>query len=172
MGLSDLLTFGSGGLVGFALGLLGGGGSILAVPLLMYVVGVKDAHVAIGTSALAVSGNAFANLIVHSKAGTVKWPCAVVFGLAGAAGASLGAIVGRQIDSQHLIFVFGLVMLAVAGAMFVRGAAGGDPLVRINRVIALRLTAAALVVGFLSVSSGSAEASSLCPRSCWEAEWE
>jgi uncharacterized membrane protein YfcA len=150
MGPHDLLSFGSGGLVGFALGLLGGGGSILAVPLLMYVVGLKDAHVAIGTSALAVSGNALANLIVHSKAGTVKWPCAVVFGLAGAAGASLGALVGRQIDSQHLTFVFGLVMLAVSGAMFMRGDAGGDPLVRINATIALRLTGAALVVGFLS----------------------
>jgi len=150
MSPSDLLSFGSGGLVGFALGLLGGGGSILAVPLLMYVVGVKDAHVAIGTSALAVSANAFANLIAHSKAGTVKWPCAVVFGLAGAAGAILGALVGRQVDSRHLIFVFGMVMLAVAGAMFMRGARGGDPLVRINTTIALRLTAAALVVGFLS----------------------
>ena len=150
MGVSDLLSFGSGGLVGFALGLLGGGGSILAVPLLMYVVGLKDAHVAIGTSALAVSANALANLIVHSKAGTVKWPCAVVFGLAGAAGAVLGALVGRHIESQHLIFVFGLVMLAVAGTMFVRGAAGGDPLARINATIALRLTGAALVVGFLS----------------------
>jgi uncharacterized membrane protein YfcA len=150
MQLSDLLSFGSGGLVGFALGLLGGGGSILAVPLLLYAVGVKDAHVAIGTSALAVSANAFANLFGHSRAGTVKWPCAVVFGVAGAAGAAFGARVGRQVDSQHLIFVFGLVMLAVAGAMFRRGASGGDPSVRINPVIAVRLIGAALVVGFLS----------------------
>ena len=44
----DLLAFGSGSLVGFALGLLGGGGSILAVPLLIYVVGMKNTHVAIG----------------------------------------------------------------------------------------------------------------------------
>jgi uncharacterized membrane protein YfcA len=42
----------SGGAVGYSLGLIGGGGSILAVPLLLYVVGVGDAHVAIGTSAL------------------------------------------------------------------------------------------------------------------------
>ena len=80
-----------------------------------------------GPGALAVSANAFANLAVHSRAGTVKWPCALVFGLAGAAGAALGAMVRRQVDSQHLIFVFGLVMLVVAGAMFVRGAASGDP---------------------------------------------
>jgi uncharacterized membrane protein YfcA len=72
MGLIDLLPVFSGSLVGFALGLLGGGGSILAVPLLVYIVGVKDPHVAIGTSALAVSVNAFANLIAHARAGTVK----------------------------------------------------------------------------------------------------
>lgn len=48
--LQDLLATGSGALVGFVLGLIGGGGSILAVPLLVYVVGVKSPHVAIGTS--------------------------------------------------------------------------------------------------------------------------
>jgi uncharacterized protein len=150
MGLNDLLSFSSGSLVGFALGLLGGGGSILAVPLLIYIVGVKDPHVAIGTSALAVAANAFANLIPHSRAGTVKWPCAVVFALAGIAGAALGALLGRHVNGQHLLFLFGLVMLAVAGGMFSRRAAGGDPLVRIDPSIAVRLVGAGLLVGFLS----------------------
>jgi uncharacterized membrane protein YfcA len=150
MGLPDILTFGSGTLVGFALGLLGGGGSILAVPLLIYVVGVKDAHVAIGTSALAVSANAFANLIPHARAGNVKWPCAVVFALAGVFGAALGAMLGRQIEGQHLLFVFGLVMLAVAAGMFSKRAAEGDALVHIDRAIAVRLIGAGLVVGLLS----------------------
>ena len=89
--------------------------------------GVKDTHVAIGTSALAVSVNAFANLMSHARAGTVKWPCASVFALAGIAGAALGAMLGRHVDGQHLLFLFGLVMLAVAAAMFSRRAAGGDP---------------------------------------------
>ncbi|HWA69258.1 MAG TPA: sulfite exporter TauE/SafE family protein [Rhizomicrobium sp.] len=150
MGLGDLLSFGSGTLVGFALGLLGGGGSILAVPLLVYVAGVKDAHVAIGTSALAVSINAFANLISHARAGTVKWPCAIMFAVAGIAGAALGAMLGRLVDGQHLLFLFGLVMLAVAAAMFSGRAAGGDPLVYINRTIGFRLAGTGLVVGFLS----------------------
>ena len=150
MGLGDLLSFGSGTLVGFALGLLGGGGSILAVPLLVYVAGVKDAHVAIGTSALAVSINAFANLISHARAGTVKWPCAIMFALAGIAGAALGAMLGRLVDGQHLLFLFGLVMLAVAAAMFRRRAAEGDMLVHINPRIAVRLVGAGLVVGLLS----------------------
>lgn len=148
--LAGLLSFGSGSLVGFALGLLGGGGSILAVPLLIYVVGIKDPHVAIGTSALAVSVNAFANLIAHARQGTVKWPCAAVFALSGVAGAAAGAFIGRQVDGQRLLFLFGIVMIAVAAAMFSGRAASGDPLVRITPAIAVRLVAAGLVVGFLS----------------------
>jgi uncharacterized membrane protein YfcA len=147
---ADLLSLGSGGLVGFALGLLGGGGSILAVPLLVYVVGVKDTHVAIGTSALAVSANAFANLIAHARAGTVKWPCAIMFAFAGMSGAALGAHLGQKIDGGHLLFLFGLVMLGVAAGMFSGRAAGGDPLTHINPGIALRLAGAGLAVGFLS----------------------
>lgn len=115
--IADLLAVLSGGIVGLTLGMVGGGGSILAVPLLLYVVGVSDPHVAIGTSALAVSVNAFANLIAHSRAGNVKWPCAVVFGLSGVAGAFAGSTLGKQVDGQQLLFVFGLVMVAVAVAM-------------------------------------------------------
>ena len=66
----------SGSIVGFSLGLVGGGGSILAVPLLVYVVGLDNPHVAIGTSAIAVALNAAANLAMHARAGNVKWQCA------------------------------------------------------------------------------------------------
>jgi uncharacterized membrane protein YfcA len=116
----------------------------------MYVVGLKDAHVAVGTSALAVSANAFANLIPHARAGNVKWPCAVVFAVTGIFGAALGAMLGRHVEGQHLLFLFGLVMLAVAAGMFSKRAAGGDPLVRIDRAIAARLIGAGLIVGLLS----------------------
>lgn len=61
----------SGALVGFSLGLVGGGGSILAVPLMVYLVGVKSPHVAIGTSALAVAANAALGLYNHARAGNV-----------------------------------------------------------------------------------------------------
>ena len=53
--MQGVLGLASGALVGFSLGLVGGGGSILAVPLMVYVVGVPDAHLAIGTSAIAVA---------------------------------------------------------------------------------------------------------------------
>jgi uncharacterized membrane protein YfcA len=56
--ISQALTVASGSLVGFVLGLIGGGGSVLAVPLLVYVVGVESPHIAIGTSAIAVAFSA------------------------------------------------------------------------------------------------------------------
>src|SRR3984957_6014798 len=74
-----------GALVGFTLGLIGGGGSIMETPLLLYVVGLQP-HVAIGTSALAVSANAFANFGGHARAGNVRWRCAVTFAVIGVAG--------------------------------------------------------------------------------------
>lgn len=148
--MHDLASVLSGGVVGFALGLLGGGGSILAVPLLIYVVGVRSTHVAIGTSAFAVAANAFANLIAHSRAGHVKWPCATTFAAAGVAGALAGAQLGQMVDGKKLLFLFGLVMLAVAAGMASPRAAQGDPGVRIDRTIALRLIATGLVVGLAS----------------------
>jgi len=150
MPVVDLLTVGSGSIVGFALGLLGGGGSILAVPLLIYVVGMRSTHMAIGTSALAVSVNAFANLIAHSRAGNVKWPCAFVFALSGVAGAAAGAALGKMVDGQKLLFVFGLVMVAVALAMLRPGAPQGNSAVRIDATIAMRLVVTGLVVGLIS----------------------
>ena len=69
--MQDLLAILSRSLVGFSLGLIGSGGSILAVPLLLYVVGVADPHTAIGTSALAVAANAFTNPLPHARAGHI-----------------------------------------------------------------------------------------------------
>ncbi len=109
----------SGGLVGFSLGLVGGGGSILATPLLLYVVGVTQPHIAIGTSALAVSVNAFANLIGHAKSGNVRWRCAIVFAGVGTVGALAGSTLGKLVDGQRLLFLFGLLMILV-GVMMLR----------------------------------------------------
>jgi Sulfite exporter TauE/SafE len=79
-GFSDLLAIFSGSLVGFILGVIGGGGSVLAVPLLVYVVGVKSPHIAIGTSSIAVALSALANLIHHARRDHVCWPVAILFG--------------------------------------------------------------------------------------------
>jgi uncharacterized membrane protein YfcA len=113
------LALGSGGLIGLVLGLIGGGGSILAVPLLVYVVGVEPPHVAIGTAALGVSVNAMAGLGLHARHATIRWPCALVFSVAGVAGALGGAELGKAIDGHRLLALFGLVMILV-GAMMLR----------------------------------------------------
>jgi uncharacterized protein len=146
----DILAILSGGAVGFSLGLIGGGGSILAVPLLLYVVGIRDVHVVIGTSALAVAANAFINFLGHWRAGTVKWPCAITFAAAGVLGAAIGSTLGKMVGGQQLIFLFALVMIAVGALMLRPRAAGGDPDVRITPAIALRLIAIGLLVGATS----------------------
>lgn len=118
--ISQMLTaIGSGTLVGFTLGLVGGGGSILATPLLLYAVGIAQPHIAIGTGALAVSVNAYANLIGHARKGHVQWTCAIVFALIGSIGALIGSTLGKAMDGQRLLFLFGLLMLVV-GALMLR----------------------------------------------------
>ena len=89
----------SGVFVGFSLGLVGGGGSVLAVPLLVYFVGVPEPHVAIGTSAVAVAANAVVSLANHARAGTIKWRCASVFALFGVTG-RLWRLDARQDDER------------------------------------------------------------------------
>lgn len=144
----------SGALIGFVLGLVGGGGSILAVPLLVYVVGVDSPHAAIGTAAVAVALNAAAGLAGHAKAANVKWPCALVFAGAGILGAAIGAEVGKAIDGQALLAAFGGLMVVV-GALMLRGRKGGaNPDVRLTaesaRYLMPRLAGYGLAVGLMA----------------------
>jgi uncharacterized membrane protein YfcA len=122
-----LLGLISGGLVGFTLGLFGGGGSILAVPLMVYLVGVPSPHVAIGTSALAVAANAGANLLSHARRDNVKWRCAAVYSGAGIAGAFVGSTLGKALDGQRLLLLFALLMLVVGALMFRSRRNQGNP---------------------------------------------
>jgi uncharacterized protein len=108
----------SGGIVGLTLGMFGGGGSILAVPLMVYVVGVANPHIAIGTSAFAVSANAIINMLHHARHGSVKWRCALIYSCAGIAGAALGSTLGKAIDGHKLLFLFAIIMMIVGALMF------------------------------------------------------
>jgi len=108
-----IAALGSGLLIGAILGLIGGGGSILAVPLLIYVVGVVDPHTAIGTGAVSVAANALLGLWAHGRAKNVKWRCAFMFSAAGILGATVGSMIGKAIDGQKLLTLFGFVMIAV-----------------------------------------------------------
>lgn len=148
----------SGGIVGLSLGLVGGGGSILAVPLLVYAVGLENPHVAIGTSAVAVALNAAANLAAHARAGNVKWSCAAVFALAGIVGAFLGATLGKMIDGQKLLALFAVLMMVVAALMLRDRARTGDSAVRLSRenlpsLLGLGISAG-LLSGFFGIGGG------------------
>ena len=148
------LSLASGLLVGFSLGLIGGGGSILAVPLLIYVVGVRDTHVAIATSAAAVAASALANLLLHARGGSVKWRCASLFAAFGIIGAAAGSTMGKMTQGDLLLGLFGLVMIIVGLSMIREKSGGSDPDVRLTAATALRLTprlaAGGFVVGALS----------------------
>ena len=124
--MQALLAIACGSLVGFSLALIGGGGSILATPLLLYVVGIHDPHLAIGTSATAVAANAYANLIPHARAGHVRWKVGFTFAATGVMGALVGSTIGKAINGRHLLALFALLMLVVA-ALMLRGRRGGAP---------------------------------------------
>lgn len=146
--VTSMLTLVSGGVVGIVLGLVGGGGSILAVPLLVYVVGVRSPHVAIGTSAVAVAASAAGNLLSHWKNGNVKWGCAAVFAAAGVVGAFGGSTAAKAVDGQRLLALFGLVMVVVGLLMLRPRSSEGDPDVRLTTESAGKLAPLLIGVGF------------------------
>ena len=153
-----LLAALGGALIGLLLTLFGGGGSVLATPWLVYVVGVVDAHAAIGTSAAAVAVNAMTGLAAQAKAGRVKWPCASVFAAAGLMGALLGAHLAQQVSGAALLKWFAVAMIVIAASMLVPRKGEGDPGVRITWPIVLRLAplglAAGLAAGFFGIGGG------------------
>ena len=163
--LPAVLAVGSGGVIGLILGLVGGGGSILAVPLLVFVVGVPSAHIAIGTAAIAVALNAGFSLAAHARLGTVKWRCALVFAGAGVLGSVLGAEVGKAVDGQRLLALFGLVMVAVGVSMLRPASKPANETVRLTQATAPYLLPRLIGLGFgwacLPASSALAAAFSL-----------
>ena len=148
----------SGALVAFLLTVFGGGGSVLATPLLMAVAGVVDPHVAIGTSAAAVAVNAAGSLLVQARAGRVKWPCALVFGGAGLAGALAGAEIAKRVDGSVLLLWFAVAMAAIAISMLLPKRDAGNPDVHLTRAMTMKLApvgaATGLAAGFFGIGGG------------------
>lgn len=157
-----LAALASGALIGLILGLVGGGGSILAVPLLIYVVGVGSPHAAIGTAAVAVTVNALASLLGHARAGRVKWRCAGVFAASGMLGAALGAELGKAFEGKRLLVLFGLLMIGVGLSMLRKRRAAEAPEVRLTRESAAKLLprlvpiglGVGLAAGFFGIGGG------------------
>ena len=149
MQAADLLAVGCGVFVGFTLGLIGGGGSILATPMLLYLVGVSP-HVAIGTGALAVSANAFANFAAHARVGTVRWATGAVFAAAGVLGAIVGSTLGKAVDGQRLILLFAGMMVVIGVFMLRPRRGGGTALAPLTPKTASRVAGVGLGVGLVS----------------------
>ncbi len=112
-----ILAIGLSLLIGLSLGLLGGGGSILTVPILIYALGVEE-KAAIATSLLVVAITSLVAGVQHARAGNVKWKIALIFSGAGMAGAFGGGMVARYIPASILLILFAVIMIATAAAMW------------------------------------------------------
>jgi uncharacterized membrane protein YfcA len=106
-------------LIGLSLGALGGGGSILAIPALVYGAG-QDARAATGTSLLIVGLSALLSMGDHARRGNVRWTAGIVFGLAGIGGNVVGTHLNRSVDPDLLLLVFSGVMVLAGLAMLRR----------------------------------------------------
>ena len=106
-------------LVGVSLGLLGGGGSILTVPILTYVLGMPPRE-AIAASLFIVGATSAVSMIGHAKAGRVRWKTGLLFGVAGMVGAFAGGLLGGIIPGAILMVLFAGMMIVTATAM-IRG---------------------------------------------------
>ena len=155
-------------LIGLSLGALGGGGSILTVPALVYLLG-QDTHAATTGSLLIVGITALAGVLAHRRAGRVRLAQGLVFGALGIAGSWAGSRLSASVSPAVLLAAFSVLMLVVAGVMVARRraryrptAADGDPLLGVTPVLtfsprfscdcprALKVVATASAVGLLT----------------------
>lgn len=120
-----LLALAFAGLVGISLGLLGGGGSILTVPILTYVLGMAPRE-AIAASLFIVGTTSVIGMITHARAGRVRWRTGLIFGASGMVGAFVGGLLGGLIPGAVLMVLFALMMIATASAM-IRGRKNSRP---------------------------------------------
>jgi uncharacterized membrane protein YfcA len=127
--LQMVLSAVSGILVGFSLGLIGGGGSILAVPLLLYLVGLDSvpnaAHIALGTTALAVGLNAYVNSYMHVRKHNVAPRIGGIFAGVGLVGSLIGAYLGHITPGSSLLLYFSAVMIILGAYIAISKRASG-----------------------------------------------
>ena len=148
--MTTILAIFFGGLIGLLLGLVGGGGSILTVPILVYVIG-QGVHEATATSLVIVGATALAGTVPHAREGRVALQTAVLFGGAGIAGAFAGAWLNARASGPLILLLFGTLMLFVAARMALQR----DPAEATTETTAQRgfhwtVLAAGLVVGVMT----------------------
>jgi uncharacterized membrane protein YfcA len=114
-----LLTLPLGVLIGMTLGAVGGGGSILAVPVLVYAVGL-EAKAATTASLVVVGIAALGGMVGHWRAGRVRVVAGIMFGLAGTGGSVVGSLLNRSVNSHVLLLAFAVLTLLAAWSMWAR----------------------------------------------------
>jgi uncharacterized protein len=157
--LTSILALFLGSIVGLALGLVGGGGSILTVPALIYGLGLK-VHDAVPASLVLVGLIAGVGALTHAKDGNVRLNVALPFGASGMPGAFLGAWVSRRVRGEVLLSLFAILMLAAALSLARRDSRKRDAdaqshphPVRWGRLIAVGFGVGAMT-GFFGVGVG------------------
>jgi uncharacterized membrane protein YfcA len=140
--------------VGISLGLLGGGGSILTVPLLAYVAGM-DAKQAIATSLLVVGTTSAVGAVSHARAGRVQWRTALLFGATAMAGAYGGGHLAKFIPGTVLLVGFAVMMVATAIAMLRGRKTTGAAEPHSRPLPIAKITAEGLVVGLVTGMVGA-----------------
>lgn len=107
--------------IGLTLGALGGGGSILTVPALVYVIG-QDARAATTSSLVIVGVSSVTAAVGHARGGRVRWGVAIVFGATGVAAGFAGTAANQLVDPDVLLLAFaGVILLAAAGMLTKNG---------------------------------------------------
>lgn len=150
-------ALGFGLLIGLAVGMVGGGGAVLAVPVLVYAVGL-GVHEATTASLAVVSLGAAAGAVGQARRGTVCWGSAGWFALAAALGSLLGTVANRALGGAVLLLIFSAVMLLAARATWTRAGSAiakgsGCPQPRAGVLVALGLAVGALT-GLVGVGGG------------------
>ncbi|MEU4099350.1 sulfite exporter TauE/SafE family protein [Streptomyces tanashiensis] len=143
-------------LIGVSLGILGGGGSILTVPILVYLAG-QDTKEAIATSLFVVGATSLAALIPHAWVHRVRWKTGLLFGAFSMAGAYAGGRLAEYIPGTILLIAFALMMLATAFAMLRKPRDGAKKATRpAHRDLPLKhIAVEGLVVGAVTGLVGS-----------------
>ncbi|MCU0494088.1 MAG: sulfite exporter TauE/SafE family protein [Chloroflexaceae bacterium] len=154
--LTALLSLLLGGLIGLSLGMLGGGGSILTVPALVYLLG-QEPHAAVGASLVIVGLNAVVGATMHSQAGHVRLRSALIFGATGLFTAFVGARLSQFLSGSMLLTLFAILMLVVATLML---RSGSSPTTQLPATpiawwqVLLAGSAVGFLTGFLGVGGG------------------
>ncbi|MQY14567.1 hypothetical protein SRB5_47350 [Streptomyces sp. RB5] len=141
-------------LIGISLGILGGGGSILTVPILVYLAG-QDSKEAIATSLFVVGVTSLVGLIPHARAGRVRWRTGLIFGTVAMVGAYGGGRLAEYISGTVLLIAFALMMLATAAAMLRRKRGDAAPKPAHTELPVKHVIVEGLVVGAVTGLVGS-----------------